>query len=375
MELNLYKKILNDKGSEKKGTTNLPLSDYLINDSEEFVTYISSNFIVGNLLFSGRVKGGIPKGKISMISAPSMLGKSLIALSIIKTAQKEGMDVVIIDTERAFSFNTAKSIGVDVSPEKLIVLQENSIEEVKNIILKIVEGIPRTERANILFVIDSWGTLVSSKSIDDGLEGKDVKDMTLSQKKNELANIILNTKSTYFVVNHVYDNTGGFGDPLQIPGGRRIMFNSDSVVLCSSRAKDKDKDKTITGSIISSQTFKSRHSREKIELQFRIKYDGGLDVFFGLKEDALEGGFIEPGRVIDDKETKKKGEPVYKNKPGTFMRTHLKDDILIKEDEMYTIDFWMPIFKSTSFKDYLEKKYTFQDSFDISVNEKELQEI
>ena len=109
-------------------------------------------------------------------------------------------------------------------------------------------------------VIDSWGTLVTSKSISDGLEGKDIKDMTLSQKKNQLSNIILNTKATFFIVNHVYDNTGGFGDPMQIPGGRRIMFNSDSVVLCMSRSKDKDKqNKELVGHIISGQTFKSRH--------------------------------------------------------------------------------------------------------------------
>lgn len=374
MAIDLYKKILSDKGSTKAGTTNLPLSDYLISEDGQ-VTYISTNFIVGNLLFSGRVKGGIPKGRISMISAPSMLGKSLVALSIVKSAQKDGMSVVIIDTERAFSFNTVKSMGIDITPEKLIVLQENSIEEIKNMILKIVEGVDRIERPNILFVLDSWGTLVSSKSIDDGLEGKDVKDMTIAQKKNELANIILNTKCTFFIVNHVYDNTGGFGDPLQIPGGRKIVFNSDTIVLCSSRAKDKDKDKNIIGNIISAQTFKSRHSKEKSELKFRIKYDGGLDVFYGLLNDAVEGGYVESGRVLDDKETKKKGEDVWKNRPGTYMRKHIPNDVPVKEEEMYTLDFWMPLFKDTDFKDYLEKTYTFQNDFDINVNDSQIQEI
>ena len=37
--------------------------------------FISTNVISMNLLFSGRVRGGIPKGKISQISADSSLGK------------------------------------------------------------------------------------------------------------------------------------------------------------------------------------------------------------------------------------------------------------------------------------------------------------
>jgi len=45
-------------------------------------------------LHTGRVDGGIPIGKISMISAPSMLGKSFVAMGLVKNAQRAGIQLL-----------------------------------------------------------------------------------------------------------------------------------------------------------------------------------------------------------------------------------------------------------------------------------------
>jgi len=355
MPIDIYKKILADKGSKKAGTTNNPLSYYLVNNDESDVEFLSTNVITMNLLMSGRFDGGLPLGRITMISSPSKYGKTFIGLTVIKSAQKKGMPVVVVDTERRFPIKGAAKFGIDTSPEKLMIFRENSIEQVKNIILKTVEGVPREERKNILFVIDSWGTLVSSKTIEDGLKGKDVKDMTLTQKKNDLANIILNTFATYYVVNHVYDNTGGFGDPLAIPGGRRLYFNSSTVILCMARAKGKDADNKVKDFVITAKSHKGDFCKEETKLQFRIKLKGGLDVFYGLLDDALDGGYV------------------VKPKNGYYVRAHIKDDKELKEDNIYNTAFWLPIFKETDFRDYLAKKYQYTNDFDIVNDEEELE--
>ncbi|MFW6219532.1 MAG: hypothetical protein ACOC33_01560 [bacterium] len=354
MTKSIYDIIQKDKGIKDRSS----LSSYII-DHDLPLEFISTNVISLNLLFSGKVNGGIPKGKISMISAPSMLGKSFVGLSILKSAQRLGMNTIIIDTERAFSFKLAKGLGIDTSKEKLVVLQENSIENIKSIIMTICDNLSIEERRNTFFLIDSWGTLVTSKTIKDALTGNDVSDMTESKKKNALANILLNTQASFFVINHVYDNTGGFGDPLKIPGGRRIIFNSDSIVLGTSRAKDKNA-KSIDGHIISAMTYKSRNSKELSKLQFRIKNSGGLDVFYGILDDAIEGGFVEK---------------TTKGKSTAYIRPHIKDDEPIIEKKIYTSDFWTPIFKQTDIKKYLESKYTFENKFDITESEKDLDDV
>jgi RecA/RadA recombinase len=341
----LYDIVLKDKETKDSPA----LSSYLFKEDEK-THFLSTNVITLNLLFSGRVSGGIPIGRISMISAPSMLGKSFIAYGLVKNAQKKGMQVCIIDTERAFSFHFAQSIGIDISPDKLVVLQENSIEEVAGIIMTICKEIPKEERKNVLFVLDSWGSLVTSKTLENALEGNDAADFTIPKKKNNLSNIILNTKATFFVVNHIYDNVGGMGDTIKIPGGRKIEFNSEAIILGRSRAKEKKSasDNTIIGYIITAETYKSRWSKQNSKLQFRIKVEGGLDIFYGIIDDAIEAGVVEKPSV------------------GFYSRPCIPNDKKFRENEIYNSEFWLPIFKETEFEKWLEQKYTYNSPIDIS---------
>jgi RecA/RadA recombinase len=304
-------------------------------------------------LFSGKTDGGIPMRKISMFSAPSALGKSIVGLSLIRNFQKnhpKGL-AVLFDIEKSFDFETAKKFRIDISQEKLLVIRMNKIEDIEHELMTMTEGLLPEEQANLFFVIDSWAGLLTSKTINDSIEGKDVLDMTEPKKKNRLAKILLNINSTFFVINGVYDNIGGYGEVFTIPGARRIYYNSQCVVLGKSKAKDKQGE-DLVGAIISCICHKSRIAKEKSELKFRIKYDGGLDIFYGLLDDALEGNFV----VIPKK--------------ARYSRKHLKDDIEFQEKDIYCSDFWLPIFKDTNFKEYLENKYSFKNTgFDVSNDE------
>lgn len=338
MARSVYDIVKSDKGSKDRTA----LSEFIY-DAETETTFLSTNCVALNLLYSGRVKGGIPVGHMSMISAPSQLGKSFIAMNVARSAQRQNMQVVVIDTERAFKKSMAESLRIDLSPEKIQVFQESSLEKIESLILGITDNMTLEEKQNTLFILDSWGTLVTSKALKDGLTGNDVSDMTEPKKKNRLANIILNTKATFLIVNHVYDNTGGFGDPLVIPGGRRIAFNCEAIVLGMSRAKDKNAAKEITGHIITAKTFKSRFSKAESKLQYRLKNSGGLDPFFGLLKDAMEHGCV------------------VKPKPGKFSRSFIDGDKEFKEKDIYCVEFWKPIFEETDFEEYLERVYTFSD--------------
>jgi len=327
-----------DKGL--KGTQ--PLEELRYDIDNEVVEFLSTNCIPINLIFGGRPDGGIAIGSMSMISADSQLGKSIIAMNVMRNAQKKGMHVVVIDTEKAFRKQVAEKMGVDIDKSKLSAFRTSDIEEVETIIMKLMDPIPVSERKNTLIVIDSWGTLLTSKTIDNALVGNDKADFSEPKKKNRLANICLNTGATIMVVNHVYDNVGGFGDPLKIPGGKKITFNCDNIGLCVSRARDKDGDE-ISGHIVTIKTYKSRFSKAETKLQYRIRHEGGLDPFYGILDDALEHGCVQ------------------KSKPGKYIRTHIKDDKDTKENDLYSGAFWGPIFKDTDFGKWLENKYQFKD--------------
>jgi recombination protein RecA len=341
-EMSIYKTLM-----KNKEITELILTEEM---EKKNVDFLSTGVIGLNLLCCGRVDGGIPIGRITQMAAPPSLGKSFVALTLVKNAQKKGMFCIFIDTERSFDFDWAKNVGIDVSEDKLMVIQENMIELVQTALMRISKSLTKDQKRNLFVAIDSWGNLVTDKTITDAEKGKDVKDMTITQKKNTLARLLLTTKATIFIANHTYAAIGGFGDPMAIPGGQVLYHNCSSVIVARSKAKDKENDE-ITGQLISCVCWKSRYGKEKSKFQFRIKHDGGLDIFYGLKDLALSHGCM----VKDG---------------NKYTRPHVKDDKKYWERELYTSDFWLPIYKQTDFRQYLEERYSFEGKvLDVSVME------
>ena len=310
--------------------------------------YISTNVLALNLLFSGKIRGGVAKGTINMFSADSSLGKSFVGMSLLKEAQLAGMDCVVIDAEKSFDPIWASKMNIDVTPEKLPVIKTANIIDLKQVISVIAEGKTRTERKNTFILFDSWGPLVTAVSLKKASEGSETKDMSLSFWKNELANIMRETDMTFFVVNHVYANTGGFGDPLMVPGGKRLYFNSQNVVLGMSKAKDKDSGGDISGAIITALTQKGRNALEKTKLKYRIKHEGGLDAFYGLLPDALEHGCV------------------IKPSNGFYTRSYIEGDKKFREKDVYNAEFWTDVFRNTDFELYLNNKYTYSGTIDFA---------
>lgn len=332
----IYKKLLKSKS----------LAEYVVTE-QKAPEYISTNVISLNLLFSGMVKGGVAKGTINMFSADSSLGKSFVGLSILKEAQNKGMECVVIDAERSFDPVWASKLGINSDPKVLPVIKTANIIDLKQVISTIADGKTREERNNTFVLFDSWGPLVSAVALKKAAEGSDTRDMSLSFWKNELANIMRESDLTFFVVNHVYSNTGGFGDPLCVPGGKRLYFNSQNVVLGMSKAKDKATDGEIQGAIITAITHKGRNAKEKSKVKYRIKHEGGLDPFFGLLPDAVEHGCV------------------IKPTNGFYQRPCVEGDKKWREKDLYNASFWFDIFKHTDFELYLNNKYTYSGTIDV----------
>lgn len=342
MAMSLYSRLLKEK-------VIVPEED-LFDTSAPPTEFLSSGVVTMNCACSGRYDGAFGIGTITLFSAHSMLGKTIVGMVAIRDAQSRGMFVVVLDAEYQWNWDLAKKIGIDPDPEKIIVIPNNQLEEVQEKIMQIAGTLTREERNKVFFMLDSWGSLVTFEGVNKAQDAESKKDFQITQKKNNFANMILNTRCTFYICNGVYDNVGGYGDLLRIPGGKRIILNAHTVILGKSKSKDETKlagnDTVLSGSIVSCYMHKARFGREKTEFKFRIKYDGGLDIFYGLLDDAVAGGYV-------------------KEDGNSYVRAHIKGDQKWKEKNIYTAKFWTPIFKDTDFKKYLEKQYTFQGDFDI----------
>jgi len=330
-----------------KLSKNKAIKDHIFEKTDEEQQFINTGSLVLNILFSGRLTGGIPVGKISQIAAPSSLGKSFVGLKVAKNSQKIDDDwiVIYIDTEMAFDYDFAESVGIDL--DRLLVIQSNQIEDVQQQVMAISDEFDKAERKKILMVVDSWGGLVTSKTVKDAQTGNDAADFTVAKKKNTFAKLMTGMGMTIFVVNQVYDTMNQY-DPLAIGGGRGLYFASSSIVLGSSKARAKDTASSteVTGALILATTKKSRFCKELTKLRYLIKYDGGIDPYYGILEDALEGGYITKPTM------------------GYYSRANVPDDKKWREKQINENpkEFWDTVIRDTDFPNYIERKYTFLHS-------------
>jgi len=336
--------------------------------SDTKAEFISTGVVSLNLMFSGMIDGGIQVGAMNMMSAPSQLGKSFVGLNILKNAQKRGMDCIVLHTEKNFPWDWARKIGVETEEmkdgRKLIVYESSNLTKLKQFIAETMDGMTREQRKNVFILVDSWGSIITTVQNNKAKDGSETRDMSEAYWKNGFANIMNDTDATYFVLNHVYDNTGGFGDPLNIPGGRRLYFNCHSVVLGSSVAKFKDGSGSITGDIVTARTHKGRGVKRYTTLKYRIKQSGGLDLFYGLLPDAIEHGSVIQAIA----------KSTGKLKAAHYVNEFMERDCGVHERDLFTKEFWVPIFKNTDFADYLEQKYTSKEN-DIDVADDDIADL
>ena len=295
-----------------------------------------------------RLKAGIKKGCISQICADSGWGKSMIGYSVLKSAYDSGMDCFIIDTENATNFDVLTSLGVNM--DEVGVFKTNRIPELKQILAKLSKGLTREEARNVFVLFDSWGPIVEEQVMEKAEEASSAVNMSSAKFKNELANVLLACNFTTLVLNHVYASLQMYGDKFEIPGGKRLFFNSDAIMLASSAAKDKDKEGNILGKVITAGVKKGRAAKEFVKTKYLILHNGGVSPYYGLLEEAVDCG------------------EVYKPKPGYYSRTNFDVDKatgeatkMWREEELYCPEFWIPIYQTENFRHYVEAKFAFED--------------
>lgn len=328
----------------------------LVTSDVQVDEFLSTNCIPANLLLSGKIRGGIKKGKMSQICADSGWGKSMIGLNVLKAAQQQGMDCVVIDTEHAFNPELARSLGIDT--EDIAIFQSSLIPELKQIVAQLNHGLTKAESKNVFILFDSWGPIVEQQVLDKAEEASAAVNMGAAKFKNELANVLGAYGNTVLVLNHVYASLQQYGDAFSIPGGKKLYFLSDAIMMASSAAKAKDKEGNIYGKVITAKVVKGRSAKEFAKTKFLIEHSGGINPYFGLLDEAMEAGCI------------------FKPKPGRYCRTDFDVDKetgepikMWSENEIYNAKFWVPLYKDEKFNKYVEKKFAFEDQELISATQ------
>jgi RecA/RadA recombinase len=282
--------------------------------------FVDTGVYLLNAALSARmIEGGIELGKIFTVAGDSGTGKTYIALSIAKNAQKKNMGVIYIDTEYSLNLDELTKYGIDNSPEKFKLLRGNKVEEINILLTQLLDSLKQEKIENghidpFLIVLDSVGQMSSAKEKDDLISGLNKVDFTRAKSLAAMFRSI-NTDLGFLeipmvVCNHVYlEQTSMY--PQQILKGGKALVYSSSVIGMMSKAKLKsgeedDMDLGASGIVVTFKTAKNRLAKPK-KINFEISFISGMNPYTGLdafcRPEYLEQIGIAKGKMEVDKKT------------------------------------------------------------------------
>lgn len=278
--------------------------------------YISTGSYILNAAISGSLFKGAPSGRVLTLYGPAGCGKSYLALSICRNAQKKGYVPIYMDSEGAIDREFVSRLGCD--SKRFIIKQVTTIREVSTFMantLKALLEVPEESRDKVIFVLDSLGNLTSDKELGNTLEGATTRDMTKQQEVKALfrtnATAMAKADAPMIVCTHSYQTMDLFSRSV-LSGGSGIQYNS-SVTLLLSTAKldDKTSDKIAekktgeflkTGVIVTAKPEKSRFTIPQ-KVQFQIPFFKAPNPYIGLEPYLTwENSGIMRGKILYQKE-------------------------------------------------------------------------
>jgi|TARA_R110002153_G_scaffold6210_7_gene28434 RecA/RadA recombinase len=342
------------KKTEKKGFSFSKVGGLLDNITKKVPVIIESEikdrkfidtgvYLLNAALSAKMLDGGIEYGKIFTVAGDSGTGKTFIALSVVKNAQKSGMGVIYIDTEYSLRLDDLPKYGVDNDPDKFKLIRGNKVEDINILLTQLLDELKSEKLKNgdiepFLIVLDSVGQMSSNKEKTDLISGNLKVDMTRAKSLAALFRSI-NTDLGYLnipmvVCNHVYLEQGSMYPRQIIKGGKALVYSS-SVIGMMSKAKLKsgdedDMDLGASGIVVTFKTAKNRLAKPK-KIKFEISFVSGMNVYTGLdafcRPEFYDKIGIAKGKEVVDKET---GEITFQPGGNRWYIRHLGKSVYTK---------------------------------------------
>jgi len=348
-------------------------------------TFISTGvYLLDAALSAKLLGGGIATSRITGLLGESGSGKSFIAYSVCKSAQKSGYSIIYIDTEESLDLEDLPKFGLDPSLEKFRLIRSNKVEDVNILMSQLLEDLKKQkmegyELPKILIVLDSIGQMSSNKEKADLLKGDIKQDMTRAKQLNALFRSIGSDlgylEIPFLCCNHTYLTQDMF--PREVSKGGLGLVYAASVLGFLSKSKLKtgeedDMDLGQSGISVLFKTQKNRLAKPK-KIRFDISFAHGMNPYTGLdafcRPEYFDKIGIAQGKMEVDKKT---GEMSFTAGGNRWYISHLDKSVTTKQlftSEIFTMDILKKM--EPIVNDY----FRFKSIEEIEQTEKEFNEI
>jgi RecA/RadA recombinase len=305
--------------------------------------FISTGCYILDAALSARLLGGgVANNRITCFAGESGAGKSFLAYSVSKAAQKEGYSIIYIDTEQAIDLEDLPKFGIDNDLDKFRLIRSNKVEDVNMLLTQLLDELKTQkldgiELPKLMIVLDSLGQMASNKEKNDLLKGETKQDMTKAKALGSMFRSI-NTDLGFLdipmiVCNHTYLTLDMFPAE-KLKGGNGLLYSA-SVIGFMSKSKLKtgeedDMDLGSSGISVLFKTSKNRMAKPK-KIRFDISFASGLNPYTGLdafcRAEFFDQIGIAQGKMDVDKKT---GEMKFIPGSGKWYVRHLDKSFFTK---------------------------------------------
>ena len=333
----------------------------IIEKESKIPTFIDTGIYAFNALLSKSIKsGGISKNRITVLAGPPQCGKSYLCYNIARNAQAEGYNVVYIDTEFSIEKQELEKFGINVDPDRFMLIRSNKVEDLKIMITQLLDSLKKekiegNDIGKTIFFLDSIGQLASNKEVEDALSGKIKVDMSRAKAIKSLLRII-NSDLGYLDIpliatNHVY-MTQDLYPTAVMGGGEGITYTASTVVYMSiaklktgeesSDHKQYINDIGQSGIVVTAKSRKNRLAKP-MKIKFEINHKQGTNPYKGLEVFCTPENFDHIGiaKVKKVESGKGKNKTVTYQTGGTkYYVKHL--DKTFYEKQLYNAEVFTP---------------------------------
>ncbi len=230
--------------------------------------------------------GGVPVGRIVEVYGKESSGKTSLAISIIREAQRKFPDkrTAFIDAEHAFDNVYAQKIGVDLS--KMLFAQPDYGEQGIDILLKMAES-----GAFSVIVVDSVTALTPKAEIEGEMTDQTIglQARIMSKGLRKLAGPASNTGTTVIFINQVRANIGamGYGPKETTTGGKGLKFFA-SVRIDTRVIKKEENNVRVKAKIV-----KSKIAPPYREAEYEIDFGEGISAYGEVIDYGIQFGIVD----------------------------------------------------------------------------------
>lgn len=292
-------KTFDDEADVVANTEEAQIEDYISSGSRILDAclcgHICDNYDENGVLSTGGA--GWPANKFLLIGGAPGSGKTFLACSFLRNAQKKGYTCVILDSENSIDQPFLERLGLDA--KKVIVKKVSTILEVTSFMTNLCDALIKQKeeygRSQPTIVsIDSFSNLSTDKEIDDIVNQTGKKDFGKQQMARSFGRV-LGTKAakagvTTILLSHTYqsmDPYAGNGGQI-ISGGQGLVYLASASLLLSvskliDKVNDSNAEKVVGGEtrlkngiLVTAKLNKSRFTIPH-KVQFPISFYRSMD--------------------------------------------------------------------------------------------------